>query len=220
MRILVPAVAAAALLVVAAAAHASDFDLLVCGSGKTVTLSNPAAQRVPLTYRLGLHGSAPAPIQPYYEIQITVGGSSCEVPNLPTDFYVPGAGEVRIHGNAGNAFWLRLPPALAKLLARATRDLKPFPAPRTLESASVDHSVVARPSSYLRLYAIGTPVGSAPSAGGWLPITLLGAASPWTDGSNALFVSRRGSYLERDGQIVRVPAATAKRIREAESLPR
>jgi hypothetical protein len=73
---------------------------------------------------------------------------------------------------------------------------------------------VEDPRGWLSLYSIGSPVASAPRAGGWVRIfALSNLNSPWSDGRNELSVSRKGAYLRRDGQLVSIPADTAERIR-------
>ena len=144
------------------------------------------------------------------------------VPGQPA-YFIPAAGEVRIVGTTDNAFWVKLAPDVAMKLRKAVRRVKPYRAPTTLTSVSVNDRSAARPSSYLRLYGIGRPTTSAPNGIHWLYISLLGASpsSPWTDGRNALWVSRRGhNYLKRDGETVRIPAAVAARIRRAAPIPK
>ncbi len=143
------------------------------------------------------------------------------VPGQPA-YFIPAAGEVRVLGAADDAFWVKLAPGVATKLRKAVRKVKPYQAPTTLTSVSVNDRSAAHPSSYLRLYSIGRPIKTAPNGIYWLYISLLGAspASPWTDGRSALWVSRRGhNYLKRDGQIVRIPASVAARIRRAAPIP-
>lgn len=202
-------------------AAASTSGLAVCGSGKSVEVRSARAQKVPFTYTSSLRAATPAPPQSFYKIQLN-GSRSCDasMPGAPVAFYIPAAGDVRIKGPTGDAFWVHLRRNLQILLRRAAYGLKPFHAPTKLTLASVNDQTVAKPSSYLRLYTLGTPVRSAPRGVRWLQISLTGPLSPWTDGWNSLRISRRGDYLKRDGELVRIPASIAERIRRAKSIPR
>jgi len=54
----------------------------------------------------------------------------------------------------------------------------------------------------------------------WIPVRLSSATpSPWTDDGCYLWVSRRGSLVKRDGEIVRVSARLAEQIRRRLPLP-
>jgi hypothetical protein len=202
-------------------AAASTSGLAICGSSKSVEVRSARAQKVPVKYKSGLRAARPAAPQSFYKIQLN-GSRSCDVsmPGAPVAFYIPAAGDVRIQGPTGEAFWVHLPHSLQRLLRRAAQGLQPFHAPMKLASASVNDQIVAKPSSYLRLYTLGTPVQSAPGGIKWLQISLMGPSSPWTDGWNSLRISRRGDYLKRDGELVRIPASIAQRIRRAKSIPR
>jgi hypothetical protein len=202
-------------------AAASTSGLAICGSSKSVEVRSARAQKVPVKYKSGLRAARPAAPQSFYKIQLN-GSRSCDVsmPGAPVAFYIPAAGDVRIQGPTGEAFWVHLPHSLQRLLRRAAQGLQPFHAPMKLASASVNDQIVAKPSSYLRLYTLGTPVQSAPGGIKWLQISLMGPSSPWTDGWNSLRISRRGDYLKRDGELVRIPASIAQLIRRAKSIPR
>jgi hypothetical protein len=60
------------------------------------------------------------------------------------------------------------------------------------------------------------PSGRSPS--GWIGIWIGGRQTPWTDGRNSLRISKRGSLLRRDGQLVRLPRTLADRVRERKPL--
>ena len=117
-----------------------------------------------------------------------------------------GAGEVRIVGTTDNAFWVKLAPDVAMKLRKAVRRVNSIERPpRRLRSASTTDLRHARPP--IPPLRIGRPTTSAPNGIHWLYISLLGASpsSPWTDGRNVLWVSRRGhNYLKRDGETVRI----------------
>ena len=210
-------------LVPPAAVHdaaASTSGLAICGPNKSVEVRREAAQKLPVTYTSRLRAAAPALPQSFYKVQLN-GSRSCNVsnPGAPIAFFVPAAGDIRILNAVGQAFWVRLSAPLTKLLRHAARRLKPFHAPTRLASATINDQSAAKPSTYLRLYTLGTPVPQKRVAGGWLPIMLIGSSTPWTDGNNRLWVSRRGSYVRRDGELVRITAAIAERIRRAAPIP-
>ncbi len=213
---------AAAAAAAAAGATASGYGIRICGPHKSVAVKSALAQSVPTAYVAGLRAAAPARPQSFYKIQLDVS-RSCNVsfPNAPIAFYVPAAAEVRILGATGAAaFWVHLPRNVNNVLREAAHRVKPFPAPRTLASAEISHQLAAKPSTYLRLYTVGTPVRRAPGAGSWNRITLTGPSSPWSDGWNSLRISRLADYLSRDGQLVRIPASVAVRIRRGAPIPR
>lgn len=221
-RVLVVVVPVALLaLAIMRDAAASTSGLAICGSSKAIEVRSARAQKLPVRYKSGLRAARPAAPQSFYKIQLN-GSRSCDVsmPAAPVAFYIPAAGDVRIQGPTGEAFWVHLRHNLQILLRRAAQGLKPFHAPTKLTSASVNDQTVAKPSSYLRLYTLGTSVRSAPRGLKWLQISLMGPSSPWTDGWNSLRISRRGDYLKRDGELVRIPASIAQRIRRAKSIPR
>ena len=216
-----PALGAAA-AAAAPGATASGYGIRICGPHKSVAVKSALAQSVPTAYVAGLRAAAPARPQSFYKIQLDVS-RSCNVsfPNAPIAFYVPAAAEVRILGSTGAAaFWVDLPRNVNNVLRKAAHRVKPFPAPRTLASAEISHQLAAKPSTYLRLYTVGTPVRHAPGAGSWNRITLTGPPSPWSDGWNNLRISRLADYLRRDGQLVRIPASVAVRIRRGAPIPR
>jgi hypothetical protein len=201
----------------------SGSGLWVCGPHHVAHLTGAIERKVPVQYAPGLRRAGPAPPQVFYRVDLN-GSTTCAA-STPHGlaYFVPGTGEVRVVGPADNAFWVKLAPDVAAKLRKAVRKVKPYRAPTTLTSVSVNDQSAAQPSSYLRLYRIGRPIKSAPNGIHWLYISLLGGspASPWTDGMNALFVSRRGhNYLKRDGQTVRIPASVAARIRRAAPIPK
>jgi hypothetical protein len=156
---------------------------------------------------------------------------------LPTLFYVPRAGALRTGSLI--AKWRRLG-AYASDFREAARGLRPFPPPR-LTRVEVDRRTAADPGSYLRLYAMhggraDDPAGLYPQIIGeysnealvryyqrvkrhWLPVNLWSSRpSPWGDGANFVWVSRRGSLLRRDGEVIHIAAGLAERIRHGLSL--
>ena len=196
------AVVAAAL---APAAHAKG-PFEICGRSACAVLADEA---VGPGFPIGTIASpvsvAPAAPAPYFVIRFRdLDGALA--------YWIPSAALIRVRTDAGTAAWLAATPDEAALLRAKTAGLAPRPTP-IVEDAAVDLRSVRDPRSYLALYTVGTPVASAHGAGGWLRIDVWGASTPWTDGSNALAVSRRGAFLRRDGQLVRIPLALARRIR-------
>jgi hypothetical protein len=221
-------VAAAAALAAASSGNAGGpiggSGLWVCGPHHAAHLTGAIEQKVPVQYKTGLQAAAPAPPQAFYRVDLNAS-TTCAVNMVPGQpaYFIPAAGEVRVVGTADHAFWVKLAPDVAAKLRKAVGNVKPYRAPTTLTSVSVNDRSVAHPSTYLRLYRIGRPIKTAPNGIHWLYISLLGVSpeSPWTDGRNALWVSRRGhDYLKRDGQTVRIPASVAARIRRAAPIPK
>jgi hypothetical protein len=209
-RVVVAALAGAGALCVAPSALAKG-PFEVCGPSACAELS-PETQ---LPVRLGVAASTPtlAPVAPapYFVIRFH------DFPDALA-YWIPSAAVLRLAPQNGSAVWVAPLPSEASLLREKTGDLRPYAAPTNV-LAAVDGRRVSGGDGYLRLYTIGRaakPVG----AGGWLPIWLLGGQSPWNDGTNRVAISRRGSFLRRDGRVVRIPPALARRIRAALPLGR
>jgi hypothetical protein len=216
---------AAAVLATAATVQAGGgvggSGLWVCGPHHAAHLAGAIEERVPTTYDPRMKVAPPAAPQAFYRVDLN-GSTTCATNGAtPLGYFVPATGEVRVLGQADNAFWVKLAPDVTATLRRAIRKVQPYRAPTTLSSVLVNDNDAARPSSYLRLYTIGTPTRSAPSGIHWLRIVLFGDTSPWTDGRDALLIARRGhNYLKRDGQVVRIAASVAARIRRAQPIPK
>jgi hypothetical protein len=186
----------------------------LCGAGACVTLGAETAAAPVLSVPTDAPRLAPAPVAPYYVIRFAdVGG--------PLSYWIPSAHALR-SGGTGAPVWTTVPAPAADLLARAAATLAPKPAPTTLSFVRVGRRAVAHPRGYLRLYSLGTPVTDpGAGAGGWERIDVYSYRewqTPWTDGSNVLAISRRGAFLRRDGEVVRIPLALAERIRARKSL--
>ena len=171
-----------------------------------------------------MQGRKAAPLPPQAFYRLSFGNSrSCAVdPLAGLAYFIPAAGEIRTVGSisTGHALWIKLPGKLTASLRKLVRKVRPYKAPTRLREVFVKDRIADRPSSYLHLYTIGTPTRAAPGVTGWAGITLWGSPTPWTDGKNVLSVSNRGGYLRRDGQVVRIPASVATRIRRAQSIPK
>jgi len=216
-------VAAAAGITVAGSAGATGSGHWICGPRGSVQIPSSIEGEVPI-FVTGMHVRKAAPSPPRSFYRVSYGNSpSCAVdPMTGTAYFIPAAGEIRTVDSLStkHALWAKLSSKLAARLRKLVQGVKPYAAPKKLRMVFVKDQTAARPSSYLRLYTIGTPTRSAPSVKSWTGITLWGASTPWTDGKNVLSVSSRGSYLKRDGQLVRIPASIAARIRRAKSIPR
>jgi hypothetical protein len=155
----------------------------------------------------------------------------------PAVFYVPGAAALRM--GSAIAQWRRLGP-FASDFGAAVRGLRPFPRPR-LARVEISGRPAHDPPSYLRVYEVrgrvaDDPAGLHPRITGeysedalakyyervkryWLPVNVWSTPpSPWGDGANFIWVSRRGSLLRRDGEVIHIAAALAERIRHGLSL--
>lgn len=203
-KLAVPAALVAAALLVAPSAFAKG-PFEVCGASGCAVLA-PETQ---LPVRLGVDAAtatlAPVAPAPYFVVRFQ------DFPDALV-YWVPSASVLRLAPQGRPAAWVAATAAEAELLRAKTEGLRPYPSPVQV-LAAVDGVKARGAATYLRLYTVGAPATSAAGAGGWLPIWMLGGRSPWNDGRNALFVSRRGGFLKRDGQLVRIPAALAQRIR-------
>ncbi|HKU55790.1 MAG TPA: hypothetical protein VJP41_02095 [Gaiellaceae bacterium] len=194
----------------------------LCGPKGSAPLPNSLEGKVPFFAGTGQGRKAPpAPLQSFYRLSYGSSRSCAVDPLTGLAYFIPAAGEIRTVDSlsSDHALWAKLSSKLAVRLRKLVQRVKPYGAPKKLRMVFVKDRTAARPSSYLRLYTLGTPTRSAPSVEGWTGITLLGPPTPWTDGKNVLSVSSRGSYLKRDGELVRIPAPVAQRIRRAESIP-
>ncbi len=112
----------------------------------------------------------------------------------------------------GIARWLTVTPDLRGRLGSAIATLSPHPVPASFDVV-VNHHSVARTAGYLRLFSVGTPVRVWPRSIVWLPVRIFSSpSSPWGDGANSLWISKRGGYLMRDRTVVKISAALARRI--------
>jgi hypothetical protein len=220
-----------ALVIIAAAgatavgsAGASGSGHWICGPHASVQIPSSIEGQVPIFGDTGPHvqKTAPAYLQSFYRVSYGDSRSCAVGPQVGTAYFIPATGEIRTVDSLSteHALWAKLSSKLGARLRKLAQKVKPYAAPKKLRMVFVKDQTAARPSSYLRLYTIGTPTRSAPSVTSWIGITLLGAPTPWTDGKNVLSVSSSGAYLKRDGQLVRIPASIAKRIRRAAPIPR
>ncbi len=199
-------------------AAASGSGHWVCGPRGSAQIPGGLIDHVPILYSKGLRAAPPPRPHAFYWIGLS-GSRSCALVTEDTAFFIPRAGEVRISGPDGNAFWTKLSSRVAVRLRKLVRKVRPYGGPKRLREVTINDVSARHPSSYLHLYTLGTPTRSASSAAGWLPILFFGTTSPWTDGKNSLWISRHGAYLRRDGQLVRLSASLATRVRRGEPIP-
>jgi hypothetical protein len=203
----------AAFVAVPSAAAKGPFQ--VCGATGCTELGPETAPPV----RLGADAATAAvgPVAPasYFVVRFAEFGSALA-------YWIPSAGLLRLSQSQGGALrnvWVATLPAEDALLRDKAAGLTPFAAPAHL-AVTVNSTAVKRKDadSYFRLFTIGTPIASEPAGVAWQPIWVHGGASPWNDGLSSFAVSRKGSLLKRDGQVVRISSALAKRIRAARAL--
>jgi hypothetical protein len=176
----------------------------LCGASGCAPLSdNPLGVAWTAGSYRGSDRAAPAAPGPYYVIRFA------DVPSVLA-YWVPGAGLLRVGDKAPS--WVRAKADDLPLLTDTAAGLRAYPAPREARAA-VDGKPARGGSTYLRLYTAGTQVSSGRSPSGWLGIWIMGRQTPWTDGRNSLWISRRGTLLRRDRQLVRIAPALADRIR-------
>jgi hypothetical protein len=166
---------------------------------------------------LGADATAVSPVAPasYFVVRFADFGGALA-------YWIPSAGLLRLtqtQGGGVHNLWVATLPAEDALLQQKAAGLTPFGAPAHL-AVTVNFTPVKGKDadSYFRLFTIGTPLASEPAGVVWLPIWVHGGTSPWNDGLSSFAVSRKGSLLKRDGQVLRISAAVAKRIRAAQPL--
>jgi hypothetical protein len=216
-RVTVLALVAAAAIVLVPRALAKG-PVLICGATGCAPLGDEQSIRrwlpgyYPRTARV-----APALPSSYCVIRFAEYGGTLA-------YWIPGGGVLRV-GSGRIVFWARPHPDDLTALQTATAELEPYAAPRAARAAvdadpgkSVEMRSVRGGDTYLRLYSLGQPVARANGPSSWLQIWVMGAPTPWTDGQNSLWISRRGALLLRDGTIVRIPISIAGQIRERAPL--
>ena len=191
--------------------------------------------------------AGPARPGPFYELAILPldarGRPQPEFPSVRI-YFAPHSNRVRTSSAVAvdDGAW-RTPDRVPPVVAATMRRLRPFPAP-LLVRVEVDGKAARDPQSYLRLFRmassrrpIADPAGSYPSHGDrgadtseifrywerherhWVPVNVSSRRpSPWGDEWAFVWVARRLPLVKRDGEIVGVPRALARRIRAARSL--
>lgn len=223
LAVLLIASAASVVAVGSAGASKPPPDHWLCGPKGSVQLPNSIEGEVPFFAGTGQGRKAPpAAPQSFYRLSYDMSRSCAVTAAGGVAFFIPAAGEVRTVDSLStqHALWVKLPAKLESRLRNLVAQVKPYPTPTKVPQVTVKAQFAARPSSYLRLYTIGTPTQSASSVKRWTGISLEGSYTPWTDGHDVLAVSSTGDYLKRDGQLVHIPASIATRIRHAQAIPK
>jgi hypothetical protein len=178
----------------------------LCGIGGCARVGTVETLPVRSLGEDAIHVAPVAPV-PFFKLQLD--GISGLI-----GYWIPSGSVLRLSQTQGGpAVWLK--PSLDEVaaLTQAAETLRPFLAP-TRATVAVNNTIVRHSSTYLRLFTIGTPVATWRGANGWLPIYIWGSDTPWTDGLNFMSISRAGSFLKRsDGDVVKIPARVADRIR-------
>jgi hypothetical protein len=176
----------------------------ICGANACARLGSEADSAVGFWSQNGRPRVSPAAPGPFFSIRFA------EMPGSPLAYWIPNANVLRV--GYERALWVRPSIAEAQTLHSLTKGLQPKSPPRSV-TVGVNVEPVEGDLSYLRLYTIGTVTQNAANSGGWLKLLIFGTPTPWTDGRNFIWISRRGSFLRRDGQIVAIPDAIATRVR-------
>lgn len=218
-------VAAACVLALSSGASAKEelWGLRVCGASGCRDVMRLLSWADGATTR-------PAPPSAYFAITYLdrQGRAASDEPLL---YYVPAADVLR--RGSGIATWIS---PSGSDLRQAVRGQRPFPRPR-LAQVTVGGRRARDPDSYLRLYELPSsrlppadPAGSKRESetlwryyervlSYWIPVNLWSARpTPWGDGANFVWISRRGALLKRDGEVLRIPRPLAERVRRAASL--
>lgn len=197
---------AATLVAVPLAAAKGAF--LLCGADRCTALDVGALPA-------GLVGAAPGATRvpvarpaPYYAIRFA--GADGDVA-----YWVPSAHALRF--SVPRVAWVATTSGEQALLERVAAEVTAFAAPADVRAA-VGGVAVANPRGYFSLLWVGRRVQER-VGGTWLQVYLYAPrAGPWTDGRDELWISRRGPYLQRDGALLRIPRALARRIRARRPL--
>lgn len=198
-----------ALILIGLSLHASPVQakgaVEICGAnGCTRLYGTEAKPAVNILTRAGRARFSPAAPTPFFSIRMV------HRPGSPLAYWIPTAGLLRVGWE--RAQWISPTKVEARLLRAKTHGLRPWSAPKSV-SVAVNLKPVRGDLSYLRLYTLGHVTVNAANHGGWLKISIFGRSTPWTDGKNSLWISRRGAILRRDGEIAAIPATIAARVR-------
>jgi hypothetical protein len=205
------AAAGALLLSGAAQAKAPPDGIDVCGATACTHLAFDAAERFWIG-TFGPGGEKRSPPAPFYVLRWHWAPSDAE-----SAYLMPSAPAIRWNsGNGHPSGWSGVDAVAAGIIAQAARGIDPYPTP-TLTRVTVGGRVVADPESYARL--LNGRRTFALVNGPWLRVTFESAtASPWTDGSSIVRLSRRHPYVSIDGFLYRIPRSVAVRARKAQPL--
>ena len=178
----------------------------LCGVDGCAPVGTVETSPVP---RLGEDAIQIAPVAPVPFFKLQLDGISGLI-----GYWIPSGSVLRLSETQGGpAIWLQPRVDEVAALVKAAETLRPFAAPKRA-TVAVNNTIVLHSSTYLRLFTIGVPVATWSGANGWLPIYIWGSDTPWTDGLNFMSISRNRSFLKRaDGDVVKIPARVADRIR-------
>jgi hypothetical protein len=176
----------------------------ICGANGCTRLYGTGAEpAVNILTQAGRARLTPAAPTKFFSIRFV------DQPGSALAYWIPTAGLLRVGWE--RATWISPTKVEGRLLRAKTRGLRPLSAPKSV-SVFVNLKPVRGDLSYLRLYTLGHVTRDA-NRGGWLKIKIFGRSTPWTDGKSSLWISRRGAFLRRDGEIIAIPATIAARVR-------
>jgi hypothetical protein len=208
-RTLLPAAIVAAVALAAAPAGLAKGPLQVCGASGCAALGPETDTPTWLGAAPGASSLPPPAPAPYFVLRFSDIAATVA-------YWIPSASIMRTV-QSNTIVWVGLAPDAEAALIRLTAGLQPYAAPKRA-AAFIDYENVKGGTTYMRLYTIGTPIESAPSSTVWLAIWLHGGKSPWNDGMSSFWISKTGSLLKRDGQILQIAPPLAKRIRAHQPL--
>ncbi len=218
-KILVVLLLALALPAPAAAKELSKLD--VCGpSGCNSTSDRALLGRI----GVGSDGSIPADppaLAPYYTLVYHVRAGRGESFNGRKEFvfrtsYVPGAHLVRGIDESGYVVWTTASQVFTNAIARLTRGLRPFSAPR-ITRVSVGGTVVSDPASYERLITITSENTDYVEAYDWKPVDYRSTrSSPWS-GVSLQFSAKKHALL-RNNRWIHLDSSLSKQVQLGTAL--
>jgi hypothetical protein len=184
----------------------------LCGVGSCVQIGT---QETSVRWWGGAYESHVAPVAPapFFKLRFANGYA-------PLAYWVPSVGVLRVLSQNGPAIWVQPRPDEIEALNQAAASLRAFAAPKRV-TVAVDAELVRRgAATYFRLFTMGTPVGRATGAKGWLPIDLRGGETPWTDAYSWMWISKAGGFLKHpDGDVRKISLRLAQRVRNRLPLP-
>ncbi len=203
----------------AAAKELSKLD--VCGpSGCNSTSDRALLGRI----GVGSDGSIPADppaLAPYYTLVYHVRAGRGESFNGRKEFvfrtsYVPGAHLVRGIDESGYVVWTTASQVFTNAIARLTRGLRPFSAPR-ITRVSVGGTVVSDPASYERLITITSENTDYVEAYDWKPVDYRSTrSSPWS-GVSLQFSAKKHALL-RNNRWIHLDSSLSKQVQLGTAL--
>jgi hypothetical protein len=221
-RLFVAAVVVGSVLAVAAGAEAkappNGFKL--CGATACTPLAGTDAETVAINIFYGDARVVAPPNASPSDFYVLRWQFPDQAPGFA--YYVPGSGVVRVAtaspgSLAAAGMWLRPNANVVKALDAVRAGLEGMH-PSVPTRVTVAGRPARDPASYVRVWTVGKPALPVHPRG-WLDVHVTTpTASPWSDSSTELHVSRRGGWLYRDGTFFRVPAKFAARIRARLSL--